>query len=273
LSEVKKPEDKLLLLGGLTGFLDTMKQFGVKPDLKTYTELIEVIPPTTALKKRLLNLLKKHEIKCDVDFFNVLMKKRAMRFDYNGSREVLDLIDKVNLEPDIVTYGVLALCCQTHDEAKALMEEMEHKDIKMNIQILGAMLKTGCVRKDFDYIIDILHCIKDLNLKPNDRVLESLQIFIKACNYHKRRDQRNTEKDFRKDFSNFKVRLENWKKEVGLNGLELDEAKKILKDAPWEQFQTTQADGFETPKGQEIKKLKKLKRYIGKIKEKDLKVE
>jgi pentatricopeptide repeat domain-containing protein 1 len=66
LSEVKKPEDKLILLGGFSGFLETMKTFGARPDLKTYTELIEVIPPSTASEKRLLKELKKDEIKCDV---------------------------------------------------------------------------------------------------------------------------------------------------------------------------------------------------------------
>ena len=270
LSEVIKPEDKLLLLGGFTGFLETMKRFDVKPDLKTYTELIEVIPAANAIEKKLLSKLKKDEIKCDVDFFNVLMKKRSMRFDYKGAREVLDMIQKVKLEPDIVTYGVLALGCQSQDEARALIEEMDDKGIKMNIQILGAMLKSGCVNKNFDYIIEILNIIKDLQLKPNDRILESLNIFITSCNKYKKRDVKVTTREFRNNFNTFKQRFEIWKEAVGIKNLELEEAKRILKDAPWAQFQSTQADGYEDPKAVKQQKLKKLKRYIGKIKEKDL---
>lgn len=270
LSEIKKPEDKLLLLGGFQGFLDTMNHFGVKPDLKTYTELIEVIPATNIAEKRLLTKLKKHEIKCDVDFFNVLMKKRSMRFDYQGAKEVLEMIEKVKLQPDIVTYGVLALGCQSQEEAHALIQEMDSQGIKMNIQILGAMLKSGCIKMNFDYIIEILNIIKDLKLKPNERILECLDVLIKSCNKYKKRDMKVTTTDFRADYNSFKQRLDNWKEAVGIKNLEIEEAKKILKDAPWEQFQSTQADGYENPKAVKIQKMKKYKRYIGKIKEKDL---
>jgi pentatricopeptide repeat domain-containing protein 1 len=88
INEVKKPEDRLILLGGFTGFLELMKQFDVKPDLKTYTLLIEIVPSTRAAENILLRAIRKDKIKCDVDFFNVLMKKRSMRFDYEGAKEV-----------------------------------------------------------------------------------------------------------------------------------------------------------------------------------------
>lgn len=273
LSEVKKPEDKLLLLGGFGGFLETMRGFDVKPDLKTYTEFIEVIPPTKSAETRLLKQLKKHEIKCDVDFFNILMKKRCMRSDYEGGKEVLDMIEKVKLEPDIVTYGVLALGCQTHEEALALMREMDHKGIKMNMQILGAMLKTACIKKNFEYVIDVLNIIKGLSLKPSEKMLDTLNFFVKTCNKQKKLDVKKTGVNFRNDYNNFKQRLETWKEEMGLVDLELDEAKKILKEAPWEQFQQTQAEGYEAPKGAKLQNKSKYKRYTGKIKQAEVEVQ
>lgn len=204
LNEVKKPEDKLVLLGGFSGFIALMKHFNVHPDIKTYTELIEVIPPTTAAEKRLINQLKKHEIKCDVDFFNILMKKRSMRYDYEGAKEVIAMIEKVNLNPDIVTYGVLALGCQSQEDARELIAEMNSKGIKMNAQILGAMLKSGCVKKNFDYIIEVLYIIKELNIKPNQRMLECLDILMKSCNKHKKKDWKVASKQFRDEYSKFK---------------------------------------------------------------------
>lgn len=92
IAEVKKPEDRLILLGGFTGLLELMKQFEVKPDLKTYTLLIEIIPSTRAAENILLRSIRKEKIKCDVDFFNILMKKRSMRFDYDGAKEVSIMI-------------------------------------------------------------------------------------------------------------------------------------------------------------------------------------
>ena len=270
LSEVKKPEDRLLLLGGFLGFLNTMKQLEVKPDLKTYTELIEVIPSSKAAENRLMSQLWKDEIKCDVDFFNILMKKRSMRFDYEGAREVFAMIDKVKLKPDIVSYGVLALGCQTLEQARELLQEMNEVGIKLNIQIVGAMLKTGCVTKNFNYVIDMLNLMSEWKIKPSERMLETLTIFIKTCNREKKKDNQKLPKNFRDDYNTFKMKFENWKSRNGLKDLELDEAKKLLKEAPWEQFQSVQADGYEDRKGTQKEKLKKLKRYVGKVRPKDV---
>lgn len=86
LSEVRKPEDRLLLIGGASGFLHEMALAKVEPDIKTFTQLIEVLPPTYAAEKKLLAKLKRMSIKCDIDFFNVLIKKRCMRFEYEGAK-------------------------------------------------------------------------------------------------------------------------------------------------------------------------------------------
>lgn len=92
IKEVKKPEDRFLLLGGFSGFLELMEIFEVDPDLKTFTLLLEVIPSTRVAENKLLRTIRKKEIKCDVDFFNVLMKKRSLRFDYEEAREVIKAI-------------------------------------------------------------------------------------------------------------------------------------------------------------------------------------
>ena len=86
LSEVKKPEDRLLLLGGFSGYLDVMHQFEVTPDIITYSQLLDVLPSTQAAEKKLLSTLRKASLKCDIDFFNTLIKKRSMRFDYESAK-------------------------------------------------------------------------------------------------------------------------------------------------------------------------------------------
>lgn len=130
LAEVKNPEDRLLLIGGTSGFLQEMANANAKPDIKTFTQLLEVQPSTYSAEKKLLAQLKRMEIRCDIDFFNALIKKRCMRFQYDGAKEVLGLIKTADLKPDIVTYGVLALACQTPDEADELIQEMYHKGVR-----------------------------------------------------------------------------------------------------------------------------------------------
>lgn len=268
MAEVSKPEDKLLLIGGFSGFLDTMKSFDVRPNLITFTELLEVIPPTTAAEQRLMQQIKKNEIKCDVDFFNVLMKKRCLRYEYDEAREVLGMIEKVKLQPDIVTYGVLALSCQTHEEAKQLIHEMNERGIKMNIQILGAMFKNACMKHNFDYALEVLRIVRDLQIKPSAKLLETLDTAIKICNKLAKRDVKFSSFEFREDLRKFKNKVGKWKSDMGMNKMSLEEMKQVVKEKPWEQFQTPQAEGFEDTKGLKKRRAQKYKRFIGLIKHK-----
>jgi len=42
---------RLILLGGCSGFLKNMKSNKIKPDIKTFTQLLEVIPSTLSAEK------------------------------------------------------------------------------------------------------------------------------------------------------------------------------------------------------------------------------
>lgn len=86
LSEIKNTEDKLLLVGGSSGFLQNMADNKVTPNIKTFTQLLDCIPSTLAAEKELLRAMKKLNVKPDLDFYNMLIKKRSMRFDYDTAR-------------------------------------------------------------------------------------------------------------------------------------------------------------------------------------------
>lgn len=130
LQEVQKPHERFLLVGGLTGFLQLMKSKNITPDIQTFTTMLEVIPPTNTAEKQLLTTIRKIGLKADIDFFNILIKKRAMRFDYEGGKEVLSMIRTAGLQTDIVTYGVLALGCTTVESSRELLDQMRHRGIR-----------------------------------------------------------------------------------------------------------------------------------------------
>lgn len=85
-SEIQRCEDRLLLCGGVSGFLRAMETAKAEPDIKTFTQLIEVIPPTLAAEKKVIAAVRRMAVKCDIDFFNMLIKKRSMRFDYDAAK-------------------------------------------------------------------------------------------------------------------------------------------------------------------------------------------
>ncbi|XP_058461206.1 pentatricopeptide repeat-containing protein 1, mitochondrial [Malaya genurostris] len=274
LGEIKKPEDRLLILGGATSFLEEMEQAKIQPDIKTMTELMDVIPPTIVAEKQILSTIRRYGIKCDIDFFNILIKKRSMRFDYESAREVLTMIKTARLEPDIVTYGVLALGCRTQEEARSLLKEMDDAGIRVNIQILGAMLRQGTATQNFRYVTDILEIVKQQRIKPNGKILQHLDDFNRKCEKQNKLYDRNPRKvgrqEFKLEYNRYKVKLEYWMDHMGLKGLKLDEARGIVREHPWEQFKQPQADGYEATKNPKQRHKKKKQHSIRKIKVEEL---
>lgn len=263
LAEVHKPEDRLLLLGGSAGFLREMHLAKAEPDLKTYTQLIEVLPPTNTAEKKLLATLKRAQLKVDIDFFNVLIKKRCMRHDDAAAKEVLGLIRTAGLQPDIVTYGVLALGCRTSADADELMQEMLNRGLRINIQILGAMLRQGCAQHSFEYVLKIMQIVHTERIKPNEQFLMHLVRFRTNCYEFRASDQRYAKsKKFRAEFKHFCGELERWREQMGLHDLTLKEQVAAVREHPWEQFRYDQPDGHEELKNPKLRMKTKLRRHI-----------
>ncbi|XP_055913654.1 pentatricopeptide repeat-containing protein 1, mitochondrial [Eupeodes corollae] len=267
LEEVKNPHDRLLLIGGFSGILLEMKKYGITPGIETFTTLLEVIPPTYAAEKQLIQMIRKIGLKSDIDFFNILIKKRSMRFDYEGAKEVLSMIKTAGLYPDIVTYGVLALGCQTQEAARELIAEMKSKDIRMNAQILGAMLRQGCAQKAFGYVSEILQISLDENVPPNDVFFRHLDNFYKQCaQLLDIRHSMTRNKNFKRDHAKFCKKYRTWQEEHGIEGLKLEDAIKKLKQRPYQHFKEDSIDGVEDVKNVKLSKRSKMRKYIKKIK-------
>lgn len=267
LAEVFSPHERFLLLGGLSGFMNLMKECKITPDIETFTTLLEVIPPTYAAEKQLLSYVRKIGLKADIDFFNILIKKRCMRFDYEGAKEVMSMIRTAGLEPDIVTYGVLALGCQTEVESRELLQQMREKGIRMNIQILGAMLRQGTGNRNFPYVIEILQISLDENIKPNDVFLKHLHNFYDRC--ARSIDERHPStksKSFRRGHEKFCAKLRLYYEEQGIAGLKLEDAIKKIREHPYQQYKDDDIEGVEPLKNQKLSKKQKVRKYIKKIK-------
>lgn len=175
----------------------------------------------------------------------------------------MSMIRTARLQPDIVTYGVLSLGCQTIEEARELMDEMRENGVKMNMHILGAMLRQGTSKTNFPYILELLEIVKNSRIKPNEKFLDHLKNFQVACKKLKRSRQDFTDKQFRLDLHHFNQKLINWKQDMGLEDLE--QAKKLVKEHPWDQFKETQTSGYEDVKNQKLRMKKKKFHNLKKI--------
>lgn len=181
------------------------------------------------------------------------------------------MIRKAALKPDIVTYGVMALSCKSRRDAWELINEMNSQDIKMNMPILGAMIRNACIAKNFEYVKDLLIIVRKFELKPSVQLMETLETFIKICNAEKKKDLKHQPKNFRENVKKFKEFYEKWKTDIGLGKTEkIEDIRDVLEDKPWEQFQEAQAEGYENPKNQVMQMKKKYLHHIKMIKTRDV---
>lgn len=85
IQEVHTPQDKFAIIGGQDDFLKEMEVYSVKPDLKTFTQMLPVIEDNTEAENKLLETMQSLDIKTDIDFYNALIKKRCFRQDYDSA--------------------------------------------------------------------------------------------------------------------------------------------------------------------------------------------
>lgn len=92
LNDIQTPEDRLLILGGLSGFIKEMELAKVRPNSNTFSQLIYAITSTREAEHELIEKMREVRVRADISFFNTLMKKRILREDFEGAK--VQIIDK-----------------------------------------------------------------------------------------------------------------------------------------------------------------------------------
>lgn len=85
IQEVRTLQEKFAIVGGQDDFLNVMKGYSIKPDIKTFTQMLPLIDNSTEAENKLLDTMKLLQILPDIDFYNMLIKKRCMRLDYEAA--------------------------------------------------------------------------------------------------------------------------------------------------------------------------------------------
>lgn len=144
----------------------------------------------------------------------------------------------------------------------------------MNIQILGAMLRQGCAKRNFSYVLEIMDLIVEQKIKPSGPFITHLHNFHNYCFKIIKNKHPSAKSDkFKSDFNNFKQHLEKWREHYGIKDDNLNEAVKKFQEHPWEQFKNPQTKGFEETKNLKLRHQQKIKRYIQRIKPDELEVD
>ncbi|XP_023288589.1 pentatricopeptide repeat-containing protein 1, mitochondrial isoform X2 [Orussus abietinus] len=172
-----KSHNPLILFGGLQGILDHMKKDKVTPSISTFTLLLELVPNSPASEKMVINLAKSFDVKLDIDFYNTLIKKKSFRFEYDAAKAILHEIQKENLIPNIMTWGLLALGCHSVQDKMNLIVGIENTGYRLNAIIIGTLIKNACRGHQFEFIMDMMEKMIVHNIRPSEKIFEILDKF------------------------------------------------------------------------------------------------
>ncbi|XP_014247871.1 pentatricopeptide repeat-containing protein 1, mitochondrial [Cimex lectularius] len=232
--KIEKNWHKLMLFGGAQGFLEIMAHSKIKPDVKTFTQLLSLIPASRDAEQFLIEEMKKSNVKMDIDFCNMLIKKRNMENQFPAGREVLKIIASEKLVPNTITFGVLALGCRRLSEAKELLEGMKELGIPVNVEILGTLVHCGCEAWNLKMIIYLVGILLREKIKPNNIFMRHVNSLHYKINEQIKLKESGVEvnlkfnnKDFLQDYRKF-VDVVNH-----LNTLEIEDPENMH---PWKQF-------------------------------------
>ncbi|XP_051176093.1 uncharacterized protein LOC127291180 isoform X2 [Leptopilina boulardi] len=190
LNDVLK-SNRLILFGGFDGLMKRMNDDGAIPNVKTFSLCLELIPNTKEAEEHLIRMARNRKIQLDTGFYNVLIKKRCFRFDYEDAKAVLAEMERDNCEPDIITWGIVALTCQCKEDGMALLNCLD------NIELIESMMKQKVRPSD-----QIYHMLEKLKISAAEAIDGEWSIT-------KDLDR------FKIDYTKFKLRLEKLKKMFG----------------------------------------------------------
>ncbi|KAJ8687748.1 hypothetical protein QAD02_023542 [Eretmocerus hayati] len=221
-------QNKLILFGGVDGILNKMKEDRIVPNIKTVTYLIELVPNSVAAENEVIKYAREYKIPLDIDFFNMLIKKRAVRGAKNDAMAVLDMIHLSDLRPNIMTYGVMAMACATTKESRDLLKAMDTTGHPLNKYVANALLNSAISRIDFIFIMEILQRIYKEGVRIDDDTYEKLDDFQhKMTQLVKTNHPRTKKETFKSGFSKFNMRYKSWQEEMGRKIVtEFEEKKK-----------------------------------------------
>ncbi|XP_061371867.1 pentatricopeptide repeat-containing protein At2g17670 [Gastrolobium bilobum] len=171
---------KCRALSTVYSFIDEMRSnFGVKPDLVTYTILIDNVCNTKNLREalRLVSVLGEEGFKPDCFVYNTIMKGYCM---LNRGSEVIEVYNKMKeegVEPDLVTYNTLIFGLSKSGrvtEAKKLLRVMTEKGYFPDEVTYTSLMNGMCRKGDALAALALLEEMEAKGCSPNSCTYNTL---------------------------------------------------------------------------------------------------
>ncbi|OWF52664.1 Pentatricopeptide repeat-containing protein 1, mitochondrial [Mizuhopecten yessoensis] len=233
LGNMSEGKDRLLLMGGIKGFLRRMKADEVSPDISVLTWLVQMTRGKED-EEIILSALEEGKIKADSTFLNALMRTKAHQESYDDAKAVLQLFTKYNVVPNKQTYGSLMFCTRHTDEAKEILDSMENVGLVPDIKTFGILIGKGAGH--FTYKKHLLRKMESMNIKPDIYFLQIIERHLQKLREQILLEQRKNTKNSKtrrleKDLQDLNVFYKQWliKTKVHKEAHQLENYQKKIK--------------------------------------------
>ncbi|KAJ0033552.1 hypothetical protein NQD34_000659 [Periophthalmus magnuspinnatus] len=207
LCAVENVSDRLALIGGAQGFLQSMEVRRLKPDLKTLTLLADMAEPSPQALSLLLRTAKQHQVKLDIAFFNSVIRRAAKAGDMETVQVVVSTMRQRHVSMNLQTFGCLALGCDQERDALQLLGNMEELGLKPNVHVFSALIGRATRRLDYIYLKKLLLLMKEKEVWPNEVIIRQLEF---AAQYPPNYDQYKRRNNYLVHIDGFRGYYQHW---------------------------------------------------------------
>lgn len=246
--QLKYASQRIMLFGGIFGYLTAMLKDNCRPDAKTFSLMLECVTPTRENYLEYHKMAIDMEVKRDLSYYDQLVRFVCEHARVDDRIEfALHFVEQMhldNLRPNISTYEALSAGCDTWAKSKQLLNDIERAGFAVSPRVIAKFLHRAGKDMNFHYLNNLLDYCCEIQYKPLHNQVEELEnLRIRVNNLilkHERGEAtpgvRINEK-FVRTFDKFRSKLKSW-----LKSTELAE-----EDHPWAQFKvdtSSKRDGF-----------------------------
>ncbi|XP_060599650.1 uncharacterized protein LOC132753221 isoform X2 [Ruditapes philippinarum] len=169
--QIKKPEHRLALIGGVKGILESLKKDNLKPDRRVFTYLAQSAP--AHLEDEIIDEMWARGMKPDVFFYNILLKKRGAQHDKDSAWALYSRLKHEEVVPDMKTFTCISTACRTHTDSLKILEDIDNAELQPNKFIFTALLNTKKVW--FVSMKEILCRMEELDIKADKLLVRIIE--------------------------------------------------------------------------------------------------
>nr|XP_039267318.1 pentatricopeptide repeat-containing protein 1, mitochondrial-like [Styela clava] len=217
-----RPWLRLQLIGGHKHVFEIMKEHEIKPTVMLLSTLIQVLESNREAEDEVIEFAEQNNVKLDADFFNLIIRKRAGRFDMNGTKLILSKMVAKEFAPNYRTWCTMALTCVKGHYGVALINEAKNANVEFDHIFFNSLISTALKNTrgtritgyedvkgyDYRYLSRIIYEMKQSNVKADHQTIELLE---KASEWPEGYNRwKSADPDFEHKVFNFRKQYKEW---------------------------------------------------------------